>query len=70
MIASAADGASKFESLLLVMIESDVSELFVCRGSFAGVVIELVSLSTTSNTIISFTLFSSRYTLGWPPFVP
>ena len=44
------------------MIESDVSELVVCRGSFAGVVIELVSLSTTSSTyyyilyLIFFTL--------------
>ena len=43
-----------------------VSEsVLACRGSFAGVVIELVSLSTTSTTsiIISFTLFSSSYTV-------
>ena len=54
MIASAADGASKFESLLV--IESDVSDselvrATVCRGSFAGVVVELMSLSTTCSTI-------------------
>ena len=66
----AADGASKFGSLVIDVSESVGAT--VCRrrrGSLAGVVTdsEIVSLNTTS---ISFTSFSSRYTLGWPPFVP
>ena len=45
MIVSAADGASKLGSLVIDVFESPAVGHTVCRGSFAGVVTELVSLS-------------------------
>ena len=68
---------SNFESLLVIV--SDVSESVGHAGGVSWLIrrqCDRVSATGESQyyyhstTITSFTLFSSRYTLGWPPFVP